>query len=91
MKKIKLKYTKSGYSYIKVNKEDCFNWGGISICDDCNEFMNESYLIFILGRALCKKCFEDWTKKSKRYEEDLRFQNERHLAWYKAHGFEVED
>lgn len=92
MKKAKLNYTKQGYSYIKCTKEDCFDWGGMAICDDCNEpMMEEVYLIFILGRAYCKKCFDNWLKRSKRYEEDLELQKQRHIAWYKAYGFDVKE
>ena len=90
MKKAKLDYTKQGYSYIKCTKEDCLGWGGFAICDDCNKEMEEEiYLIFISGRALCKDCFEEWKKYSKRYKEDLDLQKERHLEWYRLHGFEV--
>ena len=90
MKKAKLNYTKQGYSYIKCTKEDCFNWGGAAICDNCDELMEEEiYLIFILGRALCKNCFEEWAENATRYEEDLQLQNQNHLRWYKAHGFDV--
>lgn len=90
MKKAKLNYTNKGYSYIKCTKEDCFNWGGAAICDNCGEFIeDEVYLIFVLGQAFCKKCFDDWIKHSRRYEEDLQLQKENHLRWYKAHGFDV--
>ena len=93
MKKAKLEYTKQGYSYIKCTHKDCFDWGGLAICDDCSESMigEEVYLIFILGRAYCKKCFEDWIKRANRYEEDLDLQKQRHIAWYKAYGFDVEE
>ena len=90
MKVAKLNYTKQGYSYVKCTREDCLNWGGMAICDNCSELMeDEIYLIFILGRALCKKCFGEWLEHSKRYEEDLKIQEENHLRWYKAHGFNV--
>lgn len=73
MKVAKLNYTKQGYSYVKCTKEDCLNWGGMAICDNCSELMeDEIYLIFILGRALCKKCFDEWLEHSKTYEEDLK-------------------
>ena len=89
MKKVKLKYTKQGYSYIKCTKEDCFNWGGMAICDDCSADMEEVYLIFVLNRALCKKCFEEWIEFSRRYDEDLLIQKQNQKYWYRAHGFEV--
>ncbi len=92
MKKAKLNYTKQGYSYIKCTKEDCLNWGGMSICDNCNELMEEEvYLIFILSRAICKECFEEWLKRAKIYEEDLKLQKQRHVSWYKAYGFDIEE
>lgn len=92
MKKAKLNYTKNGYSYIICTPEDCYNWGGAAVCDNCNKLMQkEIYLIFILGRATCKECFEEWQKESKRYEEDLYLQKQNHIAWYKAHGFDIED
>lgn len=91
-KKVKLNYTKQGYSYITCTKEDCFNWGGAAICDYCGKSMeNDVYLIFVLGQAYCPRCFNEWVKRSHRYEEDIQLQNERHLLWYKAHGFDVEE
>lgn len=89
MKIEKLNYTKQGYSYIKCSKEDCLNWGGMAICDNCSELMEEVYLIFILGRALCKKCFNEWIEHSKKYIDDLKLQEENQVNWYKAHGFMV--
>lgn len=91
MKNAKLNYTPQGYSYIKCAPEDCYNWGGKCICDNCNEKMNgEIYLVFILGRALCKKCFDEWTGHSTRYTEDLKLQKERHIQFYNAYGFDVD-
>ena len=90
MKKVKLNYTKHGYSYVKCTKQDCLNWGGIAICDDCNKaIQDEVYLVFILGRAFCKECFEEWEKDTNTYKEDIMLQKERHINWYKAYGFDV--
>ena len=50
----------------------------------------EIYLVFILGRALCKKCFDEWTGHSTRYTEDLKLQKERHIQFYNAYGFDVD-
>lgn len=92
MKKVKLEYTKQGYSYIKCTADDCFKWGGMAICDNCNEAMKEEiYLIFILGRALCKSCFKEWENETKRYIEDIKLQKERHIEWYRAYGFNIEN
>lgn len=92
MKEVKLNYTDNGYSYITCSPEDCFNWGGMSICDNCGNPMHEDiYLIFVLGRAICKECFDEWLKRSKRYEEDLYLQKQNHISWYKAHGFKLKE
>lgn len=90
MKTKKLYYTKQGYSYLKCTAQDCYEWGGAAICDDCGETMTEDvYLIYILARAYCPKCFEDWQKRSTRYEEDLKLQRQNHERWYKAYGFKT--
>jgi len=91
MKKVKLNYTKQGYSYIKATKENCYNWGGMAVCDSCNEEMEDMYLIFILGQALCEKCFKEWIEHSQRYEEDLYLQRQNQVNWYRRYGFEVEE
>ena len=94
MKNAKLNYTPQGYSYIKCTPEDCSNWGGKCICDNCNEKMNgEIYLIFILSRALCKKCFDEWISHSTRYTDGFDVNNDKNLKinqlpkgciiWYK--------
>lgn len=88
----KIKYTDTGYSYVECTREDCFNWGGICICDNCNEEIKDTvYLVFILGSALCKKCFDKWEKGSRKYDEDLYLQKQKHIAYYRAHGLEVYD
>lgn len=90
MKIKKIKYTDKGYSYIECTKKDCLNWGGMSICDYCGRFMNTHvYLIFVLGQAYCPDCFREWLKRSEKYEEDLKLQEQNHERWYKAHGFKI--
>lgn len=90
MKIAKLEYTKQGYSYVKCTKEECFNWGGMAICDSCREFMEEDvHLIFILGQAFCPKCFDKWINRAKRYKEDLYLQERNQERWYMAYGFKT--
>lgn len=90
MKKVRLQYTKQGYSYIECTKEDCYSWGGLSICDDCNEKIEgKVYLVYVLGRALCEKCFNEWLTRTKMYPEDIYLQKQRHLQYYRAYGFKA--
>lgn len=57
---------------IKVTVEECFNWGGLAVCDLCNEDSHEyMYLCPELGsNALCEKCFEEHKGRVKFYQED---------------------
>lgn len=90
MKRKKLNYTKDGYSYLECTENDCYNWGGASICDFCGEKIHDTvYLIFILGMAYCPHCFDEWCKHSHRYEEDIKLQKENHIKWYKNHKFDA--
>ena len=92
MKKVKLNYTKQGYSYVKCQKIYCLQWGGLAICDDCCKTMQDDvYLIFVLGRAYCPECLKEWKDRAKRYTEDLQLQEERQKQWYRAYGFDVEE
>lgn len=90
MEKKMINYAKSGYSYVKCTENDCYNWGGMSVCDFCGEKMHNSvYLIFILGMAYCTECFNNWQKNSHRYEDDIKLQNENHIKWYKSHKLDI--
>lgn len=92
LKRVKINYVNQGYSYVKCTKNDCFDWGGMAICDYCGEHMQGNiYLIFILGSAYCEKCFKDWINRVKKYDDDFKLQNQRHIAWYKMHGFEIQE
>lgn len=90
MKRVLLHYTHTGYSYIKCDQEDCFRWGGYSVCDSCGQLMQDDvYLIYILGQAFCPECFKEWVENSTRYEDDLKLQDRNQINWYTAHGFEI--
>lgn len=90
MQNKQLNYTDKGYSYVKCSNTDCFNWGGLGICDSCGRYIeDEVYLIFILNSAYCKKCFKEWENRSKRYKEDIQLQKESQERWYMYHGFKT--
>ena len=86
-----IKYTPQGFSYVDITLEDCLNWGGLGICNDCGEGpFKELKLIYVLGDTYCEKCFDDWQKRAKSYsrediEHDLKIQKGRDIKWYKYH------
>lgn len=55
---------------------ECVGWGGMNVCDLCNSDICTKtrpygYMTPVLGSmAICKKCYDDFIKKGKLYEED---------------------
>ena len=90
MKRVKVKYTPQGYSYIECNRYDCFSWGGAAVCDSCGKNMQDKvYLIYILNSAYCPECFKEWEKSATKFKEDLSNQNKYDTKWFQVHGFET--
>ena len=48
-----------------------------ALCDSCNSSINKGSYIYVpvLNYILCQRCFEDWQKNGKWYEEDNNHQN----------------
>lgn len=87
---MKIKYTPQGFSYIDVTIENCINWGGLGICNDCGAICSELKLIWALRDTYCNKCFDEWLERSKNYskediEYDLKLQREQDKKWYEYH------
>lgn len=71
MKKIQLI---CGYIAYEVSVAEAFLLGGIGICDGCNEYVLQGYLVPVLNRLLCKKCFEKWESEAVYYPDDIWFE-----------------
>lgn len=78
-----IKKTKQGYMYVEVTNQDCINWGGLGICDNCGKSFDKGYLVFVLSSCICEECFNDWINVAKGYEEDLYFQSLHAESWFK--------
>lgn len=88
----RVKYTERGFSYVEVTPQENMSWGGMCVCNSCNEQFTEEnmYLSFVLADTYCKKCWENILKRQKTYSQedvdyDLALQNRNHLDWYKYH------
>lgn len=80
--------TPQGYTYLPVLPSHIYNWGGLGVCDDCNQNLTHGgYLVFILNRCICSDCFNEWVDHANVYPEDLAYQEEHQAAWYARHGF----
>lgn len=63
---------KKGFRVIKVTLLDCFKFGGIGICDWCNErigFCN-GYYVAVLNSVMCEQCYNEWSESAIYYPED---------------------
>lgn len=73
-----IKYTGSdGHVEIAIQctLEACYNWGGLGICDLCNnESQKYMYLCPELGhKGLCDDCFKEHMQRVKWYPEDREY------------------
>ena len=67
MKKFK---APGGLTAYEVTANDIKKLGGEGICDFCNEYSEIGYLIAVMNRYHCPKCYEEYDKNSKAYPED---------------------
>lgn len=77
--------TPQGYTYLPVLPSHIYNWGGLGVCDSCNQDIQQGYLVFILNSCICSNCFNEWVDRAKVYPEDLAYQEEHQADWYAWH------
>ena len=80
--------TKCGHLAYKTSLDEALKWGGYGICDDCNDFALEGYLVPVLNHWMCEKCFKEWNDRAKFYAGDVPF--EKRTAAYYEHLLPVE-
>ena len=56
---------------IETSMSECMMWGGMAICDSCNESSHIGYYVAVLNHWMCPKCYNEWLQRAKRYEEDI--------------------
>lgn len=63
-----------GWTIYEVSNDEIFRWGGMCICDSCNQDVlgYKSFLIPVMNVCYCKNCFDDWKRSSSFYKEDLK-------------------
>lgn len=80
MKKIK---TKCGYIAYEVSRKEITGLGGLGICDHCNTPAEKGWLVPVLNRWLCRKCYEEWNERANFYPEDL-WVEEKNCQYYES-------
>lgn len=71
MKKIT---SKCGHIAYSVTAKELGKIGGLGICDYCNQFDEEGFLIPVLNRFYCRKCYPGWEERAEYYAEDEPFE-----------------
>ena len=61
---------KKGFLVIRCSAVETMKFGGMGICDFCNESDLIGYYIAVLNCWYCQQCYEEWVKRAIRHEED---------------------
>lgn len=74
----KIKQNKKNFMIIEMNKFEAFQiwgeFGGVGICDNCNDVPENGFYVAVLNQYLCPKCFSEWIKTAKKYKEDESYE-----------------
>jgi len=52
-----------GFKVISSSMSETWKFGGMGICESCNKASFKGYIICVLNRWYCEKCYEEWDKK----------------------------
>ena len=81
MKKLK---TKSGYIVYEVTAEELYKYmDSPGICDFCDNPSREGYLIPVINRFYCPKCFVEFNSNSTYYPTDIPVET-KNAAYYES-------
>ena len=73
---------KEGFKIIELSLSEVRLVGGYGLCDTCNGFAENGFLIPVLGTYwMCPKCYEEWNKHSKLEEEDKEYEEQNYQRW----------
>lgn len=71
---------KKDFLIIEMNLKEVLEiwgkYGGVGICDRCNKIEEQGFYVACLNEYFCEKCFKDWIKTAKNYEEDHSFEKQ---------------
>lgn len=73
---------KKGFKVIACSMSETAKFGGIGICDRCNNSAPTGYLVCVLNHWYCEKCYREWEARAKYYPEDSVYE-EKNFNRYK--------
>lgn len=69
---------KKGFLVLEISRDELIDklgeYGSTGICDYCASTPKIGYYIAVLNQWYCPKCYEDFIRTGKRYEEDVPFE-----------------
>lgn len=71
-----------GFKVVQVNIIEVLRFGGLGICDACNDYAGIFFYVPVLNHCYCQKCYDEWTARAKYYPEDKWFEDEK-FEWIK--------
>ena len=81
-----IKTTPQGYYYADVTGSECLRWGGLGLCDSCNEpILDNGKLVWVLNSCYCDKCYNSWQTRAVADEFDLYNQKDCAEEWFKLY------
>lgn len=61
---------KKGFLIIQCSAVETLKFGGMGVCDFCNNTDRNGYYIAVLNSWYCKSCYERWNQNAVRYVDD---------------------
>lgn len=71
-----------GFKLIATTNVEMVAIGSYGICDSCNDLPERGVYVAVLNYWMCEKCFKDWHKRAKYYQQDAEFED-RGFQFYK--------
>ncbi len=64
-----------GFKIIKTSMSETLDFGGFGICDTCNQAAFKGYIVCVLNRWCCEKCYSEWNDRAEYYTEDSAYES----------------
>lgn len=74
---------KKGFKVISTSMSEAISIGGLGICDTCNQASFKGYIVCVLNRWCCEKCYKEWNENAIYYSEDSEFESIKFLEFKK--------
>lgn len=73
---------------IEVSGNECLSFGGMAICDFCNNTAAKGYYIAVINSWYCPECFEAWKKRAHWYQQDALIEMRNFKTYAKILGID---